>query len=138
MTSLEPLPLPELDGDWSAWLADRCASALDRAAELRAELVAGPADPLDVWNRLGIELANGPHAAHLMAQVHPDAGLREQAEGHVVEAEKFRTDLMLDAAVFAALAGVDAAGLDDGAGPGAGEDPARLPACRRRPRRRDP
>ncbi len=129
MTSLEPLPLPDLDGDWSSWLADRCATALARAADLRAELVAAPADPLDVWNRLGIEIANGSHAAHLMAQVHPDAELREQAEAHVVEAERFHTDLMLDAAVYAALAGVDGAGLDgaglDGArGPGAGEVPA--------------
>ena len=67
-----------------------------------------------MWNRLGIELSNGVHAAHLMAQVHPDAGLREQAEGHVVESEKFRTDLMLDSEVYAALVAVDRSTLDDG------------------------
>ena len=108
------LPLPDLDGDWSAWLADRCTIALARGAELRAELVAGTADPLDVWNRLGIELSNGVHAAHLMAQVHPDPELRAQAEGHVVDSEKFRTDLMLDADVYAALTAVSADGLEEG------------------------
>jgi thimet oligopeptidase len=115
VTTSEPLSLPDLDGDWSAWLSGRCDAALAAAAELRAALVAGATDPLEVWNRLGIELANGAHAAHLMAQVHPEAELREQAEGHVVEAERFRTDLMLDAEVYAALAALSTDGLDDAA-----------------------
>ena len=50
MTSLVPLPLPDLDGDWSAWLTERSETTLARAAELRAELVGGAADPLEVWN----------------------------------------------------------------------------------------
>jgi thimet oligopeptidase len=114
VTSLVPLPLPDLDGDWSAWLTDRSEHTLARAAELRAELVGGAPDPLEVWNRLGIELSNGVHAAHLMAQVHPDPALREQAEGHVVESERFRTDLMLDSDVYAALVAVDPDALDEG------------------------
>ena len=110
-----PLSLPDLDGDWSAWLTERCDTALTRAGGLRDELVADASDPLEVWNRLGIALANGVHAAHLMSQVHPDPDLREEAEKHVVAAEKFRTELLLDARVYAALVAVDPAGLDDDA-----------------------
>ena len=112
---LAPLGLPDLDGDWSGWLAERCGSALARAAELRADLVAGAEDPLADWNLLGIHLSNGAHAAHLLAQVHPEPGLREEAEQHVVASEKFRTELMLDAGVYAALAAVPTDDLDDGA-----------------------
>ena len=125
-----PLSLPDLDGDWSAWLTERCDTALTRAGGLRDELVADASDPLEVWNRLGIALANGVHAAHLMSQVHPDPDLREEAEKHVVAAEKFRTELLLDARVYAALVAVDPAGLDDDARRGLGPGSARSTSAR--------
>ncbi|HEY9564563.1 MAG TPA: hypothetical protein VIR30_12410, partial [Nocardioides sp.] len=69
MTALEPLALPAVDGDWEEWLDARCGAALEAAAGLRNELVAQPADQaLDLWNRLGIELADIFAVASLIAQ----------------------------------------------------------------------
>lgn len=111
---LTPLALPA-DDAWQPWLAERTEGALRRAAVLREELAAaGPERALDVWNRLNTELAGVFAVASLLAQVHPDPALRERAEAVEVEANKFRSELMLDARAQAALAGVDPATPDAG------------------------
>ncbi|MDT0203948.1 M3 family metallopeptidase [Nocardioides sp. AE5] len=113
---LTPLYLPTDPAAWSPWLADRCKDALARAGSLRDELVAAPpGQVLDTWNRLGIELAGVFALSSLLAQVHPEAAVREQAEEIEVEANRFRTGLMLDADVYAALLAVPGEGLDEAA-----------------------
>ncbi|MBD8870229.1 Zn-dependent oligopeptidase [Nocardioides sp. MJB4] len=106
------MSLPAPDGDWSAWLAERCSGALDRAAAQRDRLVVGDGDPLETWNTIGIHLADCLAAAGLLAQVHPDAGIRAEAEEAELAAERFRTALMLDDGVHSALAAVDPERLD--------------------------
>ncbi len=111
---LSTLTLPTVDGDWSGWLADRCTSALADAARLRSEIASGTTDPLQSWNDLLTALANVFAVSSLVSQVHPDQAVREQAEAVEVEANAFRTDLMMDAQVFRALGAVDPAGTDAG------------------------
>ncbi|MFS3128504.1 M3 family metallopeptidase [Nocardioides sp. Bht2] len=114
MTSeLMPLDLPE--ADWSSWLAERTDGALQRAAALRDELAEStPEQALELWNRVNTELAGVFAVASLLAQVHPEPALREQAEAIEVAANKFRSELMLDARAQAALAAVDPATPDAG------------------------
>lgn len=84
------------------------------AAGLRTEVAgSAPDEALDLWNRLNTELANVFAVASLLAQVHPEQDVREQAEGIEVEASRFQTELMLDAGVFAALSAVPTDGLDE-------------------------
>ena len=98
---LAALSLPAVDGDWMTWLEDRCRTALGRAKKLRTEVAtADPDATLEVWNRLHTELANAFAVAGLLAQVHPDHLVREQAEQLEVQANAFHTDLMLDVEVF--------------------------------------
>ncbi|MDN5892560.1 MAG: M3 family metallopeptidase, partial [Nocardioides sp.] len=111
---LAPLSLPGDRAEWPSWLADRCTRALAEAAGLRTEVAgSAPDEALSLWNRLHTELGNAFAVAELVAQVHPDAAVREQAEQIEVDATRFRTELMLDAAVFAALTAVPNDTLDD-------------------------
>lgn len=113
---LQPLSLPAADADWAPWLDDHCRGALARAEELRTTLAASdPGSVAGVWNRLHIELANAFAVAGLVAQVHPDKAIREQAEEIEVEANRFHTGLMLDVAAFTALDSVPKDGLDEAA-----------------------
>lgn len=110
---LLPLSLPDADADWSSWLDERCHGALARAGELRARLAgADPGAVLETWNDLHIELGNVFAVSSLIAQVHPDEAVREQAERLEVEANRFHTELMLDESAFAALSSVSVDGLD--------------------------
>jgi len=110
-----PLALPDVDGDWSVWLSRRCREGLDNAGALRDRLAGGGESTLGTWNQLQISLANVFAVTSLLSQVHPEAEVRELAEALEVEADAFRTELMLDADVHAALAAVPATELDDGA-----------------------
>lgn len=111
---LRPLPLPAADADWATWLDDRCRGSLARAEEMRAALPGrDPSEVLAAWNDLHVELANAFAVVSLIAQVHPDKGIREHAEQIEVEANRFHTELMLDPEAFAALAAAPAEGLDD-------------------------
>ncbi|WP_110208668.1 M3 family metallopeptidase [Nocardioides daejeonensis] len=110
---LTPLALPTTD--WSTWLAQRCRTGLDQAAELRQQLAADDTTALATWNELQIHLAGVFAVTSLLAQVHPDAEVRAEAEAIEVEASAFRTELMLDAEVFARLAAVPPEGLDEAA-----------------------
>ena len=98
---------------WAAWLRTRCDDQLAEAARLVKELKAPAADALTAWNDIHVALSNCFAAASLMAQVHPDDEIRTQAEHAEVEASRFRTDLMLDIEVYAALAAVDPDALED-------------------------
>ena len=76
-----------------------------------------PADEaiLQVWNDAGIALDNAAAACSLLSVVHPDPAVIGLAEQIELEVQAFRTDLFLDADVFALLGSVDGQPLDVGA-----------------------
>src|SRR5690349_14959382 len=112
----EPLSLPA--DDWKDWLEDRARGQLRRAGdEIAALKDAAPKDEviLQVWNDAAFAIRNAAAACSLLSAVHPDPeviGLAEQIE---LEVQAFRTDLFLDADVFARLGSVDGQPLDPGA-----------------------
>ena len=112
----EPLSLPV--DDWKGWLEDRARGQLRHAGDAIAALKdATPADEaiLQVWNDAGIALDNAAAACSLLSVVHPDPAVIGLAEQIDLEVQAFRTDLFLDADVFALLGSVDGQPLDVGA-----------------------
>ncbi|KRF14125.1 peptidase M3 [Nocardioides sp. Soil797] len=113
---MQPLSLPAAGADWGPWLDERCRGSLARAGEMRSKLAdREPGDVLGAWNELHVELANAFAVASLIAQVHPEQAIREQAEQLEVEANRFHTELMLDPAAFAALSAAPTDTLDEAA-----------------------
>jgi thimet oligopeptidase len=115
--SLEPLALPTGPDAWSGWLEERAAGMLARAAETVEALKAlDPGDTaiLDRWNDVGIALSNAAAVAGLLASVHPDPAVIEEAEALEVEARRFGSDLHLDRDVFERLGSLRGGTLDDG------------------------
>src|SRR5258708_31261159 len=64
------------------------------------------------FNDIGIELAGGGAECSLMAEVHPDAEVREAADTIVQELSAFGPRLGQDRPLYEALGGLDAAALD--------------------------
>src|SRR5258708_21640537 len=64
------------------------------------------------FNDIGIELAGAGAECSLMAEVHPDAEVREAADTIVQELSAFGTRLGQDRPLYEALGGLDAAALD--------------------------
>ena len=115
MTELLPLSLPESESAWAEWLTRRCADDLARVRTLVADLTADPGETtrtLAVWNRASLALANTSAVSSLMAQVHPDERVRDQAEASQREVQKLRTELGQNRALFDVLAAVPADTLD--------------------------
>ncbi|WP_323096917.1 M3 family metallopeptidase [Intrasporangium sp. YIM S08009] len=110
-----PLPMPGT-GDWLEWVATRGEQQLALVRELVDGLKADPrAEPLEVlrvWNEAQVALSNAASVGSLFAEVHPDASVRERAEGVAQEVQKLDTDLGLDTDLYAVLAGIDGADLD--------------------------
>ena len=112
----EPLSLPV--DDWKGWLEDRARGQLRHAGDAIAALKdATPEDEaiLQVWNDAWIALDNAAAACSLLSVVHPDPAVIGLAEQIELEVQAFRTDLFLDADVFALLGSVDGQPLDVGA-----------------------
>ncbi|TIC86615.1 M3 family metallopeptidase [Nocardioides sp. GY 10127] len=122
--TLAPLTLPTSadPADWLAFLDARSRAALPQAEglvdRLRAHEAGDPA-ALTTWNDLGVVLANASNSCGLLSQVHPDAGVRDEAEKLETELHGFRTRLMLDTDVYARLAALEGRSLDDVLGEGA-------------------
>ena len=110
---LTPLELPATD--WLGWLGARgdgqLAAAHDRVAELKA-VQAGDHAILRLWNDATIAIRNAASVAGLLSSVHPSEAVIDRAEALEVEVQRYTTDLYLDPVVYAALATVDADGLD--------------------------
>ncbi len=110
-----PLRLPAPDG-YPAWLAARVDEQLDRvrtlAEQLRGQTDASAVEVLETWNDIGIAFGAASAPAGLLANVHPDASLREQAEGVEQDARRLMTDLSLDRGLYDVLAAVDTSDLD--------------------------
>src|SRR5258708_18826704 len=64
------------------------------------------------FNDIGIELASAGAECSLLAEVHPDAEVREAADTIVQELSAFGTRLGQDRPLYEALGGLDAAALD--------------------------
>jgi len=104
------------DGDWLEWVATRGEQQLTLVRELvdglKADPPAAPLEVLRVWNEAQVALSNAASVGSLFAEVHPDASVRERAEGVAQEVQKLDTDLGLDTDLYAVLAGIDGADLD--------------------------
>lgn len=111
----EPLALPK--ADWPEWLDDYVRGGLRTAAETVAQLKAAtPGDTVEVlerWNDADIALRGAGSAAHLFAEVHPDAEVRRLADELLQEVERARTDRDLDRELYDLVAATDPATPDD-------------------------
>jgi thimet oligopeptidase len=107
------LPAP---ADWTDWLARRVDDQLAAAQHALEQLKDGTdrdaAAVLALWNDSDIGYANALAIASLLAEVHPDADLREQAEAAEQRARKSLTERDLDRALYDAVAATDGTGLD--------------------------
>ena len=114
-TELDPLTLPGT-ASWGDWATTRGGDAIARARQVVDVLKSAPPartlDALHQWNDAQIELSNAGALGALLAEVHPDGEVRAQAETVVQEVQKLTTDLGLDTDLYAALSGLDSAGLD--------------------------
>ena len=113
---VEPLELPAPDA-YAAWFAARTEENL-AAARALADRLRRTQDPpapevLGAWNDIGIALGAVLAPAGLLANVHPEEAVRDQAETAEQEARRLLTDLSLDRELFDVLAAVDSEGLDD-------------------------
>ncbi len=117
-TPLEPLALPAQAGAWLAWVHGRGGTGLSDAGNDVAALKSmspGDGSILQVWNDVQMALSGVFAVSSLFSVVHPDAAVMEAAEGYEIEARRFRTDLYLDAEVFAQLSSLEVTSLGGGA-----------------------
>jgi len=109
------LELPEGDG-WPSWLATRVDTALAAARDALEAIKDGSArstaDVLALWNESDIALRDAGSVSSLLAEVHPDAAVRAQAEGHQLAVTKASTERGLDRALYDVVAATSADGLD--------------------------
>ena len=94
-----------------------CAAHLARAEQIKGELKAVEGErtlvnTLEPLNMLLTELDRALPVAQLVANVHPNKDVREAAENCEQEAKKYLSALKRDRAIFDALGGVKAEGLD--------------------------
>ena len=110
------LELPSGDG-WRAWLANRVDTALAAARDALDAIKDGStrttAEVLALWNESDIAFANGAAVSSLLAEVHPDEAVREQAEKHVQTVTRARTERGLDRALYGLIEATDDDGLDE-------------------------
>ncbi len=94
--------------DWAAWLTDRVQSGVARAGELGSTLKDGTPrstlEVLDLWNDTDLELGNASSIAAVVAEVHPDAGVRATAEQLSQQVSAIETDRRLDRGLFEVIA----------------------------------
>ena len=118
-TDLHPAPLDlPGSGDWLAWVADRGRDQLAEARRLVDEIKDSPPEGtlavLERWNDAQVAIEHA-QALGLWAQVHPDEAVRTRSDEVGQEVQRFVTDLGLDRDLYAVLATLDPAGLDDDA-----------------------
>ncbi len=114
---LTPLRLPADADAWAPFVSERADRDLARARELLDTLKNGTArtaaDTLALWNDADICVRNAGALVGVLAQVHPDEQVRTLAEDREQQISRFETDRGLDRELYAVLAAVDPAGLDD-------------------------
>jgi thimet oligopeptidase len=112
VTLSDPIDLPG-GGDWLTWIAERSEGQLAQARRLVDEVKAGgsAADVLATWNRAETAIANAD-VAHLWAEVHPDAAVRDRADELSQDVQKYVTELGQDLDLYAVFDGLSTEGLD--------------------------
>lgn len=119
MPLVPPTAFPAEPDAWPAYLETTVDASLDDARALLARLKDGTPrtahEVLGLWNDADVALATASSAAHLLSEVHPDAGLRAAAEERAQAAEDLVTQRGLDHELWQVLAATDAEGLDPGA-----------------------
>ncbi|NUU19139.1 Zn-dependent oligopeptidase [Cellulomonas humilata] len=116
------MPTTSFPTDATAWpdfLATTVDARLDHARALVARLKDGAprttVEVLDLWNDADVAIGTASSAAHLLAEVHPDADLRVAAEERAQAAEDLVTERGLDHELWQVLAATDPDGLEPGA-----------------------
>ncbi|MBF4561357.1 Zn-dependent oligopeptidase [Microbacterium sp. VKM Ac-2870] len=117
MTSIEPLAFPTDPDDWTAFASARPADAVALVAEIDARLVgegdgADAAARLELWNDADLALRQATNEAYLLSEAHPDAAVRDIAEGQVQTLEALSASRLLDEGLFAVFDGLDDGALD--------------------------
>ena len=114
--SIEPECLPADPAAWEPYVRERVGASLATARLIVERLKDGTprttAETLALWNDGDIAIAHASGAAGLIAQVHPDLGVRTAAEDGTVEIARFLTGRALDRELFDVLAALDTDGLD--------------------------
>ena len=101
----------------AAGLADRNRTRIEHARALLERIGAtaagaGQAAVLGTLNEIGLELATAGSECGLLSEVHPDAAVREAAEGIVREVTRFSAELGQHRGLYDALGGLDEGSLD--------------------------
>jgi thimet oligopeptidase len=96
--------------------AATCLEGLERAKELRPQIIATPdrsiAGTLAVYNELLMSASASNAMAGLMSEVHPEEAIRDTARECEQDVSRFYSDLALDREMYDALAAVDVSGAD--------------------------
>lgn len=103
-TQPAPIDLPG-DGDWLAWVSQRCHDQLQEAQQQVGLVKAGSSDApvvLVAWNKAETAIANA-EAVALWAEVHPDQAVRDLADDLSQQVQKYVTELGLDRDLYAVL-----------------------------------
>ncbi|MBD3923620.1 Zn-dependent oligopeptidase [Nocardioides cavernae] len=101
-TQPAPVDLPG-DGDWLAWVSQRCRDQLEEAQQQVGLVKAGSSDApvvLVAWNKAETAIANA-EAVALWAEVHPDSAVRDLADDLSQQVQKYVTELGLDRDLYA-------------------------------------
>jgi thimet oligopeptidase len=119
VTVSAPLTLPTDPGDWAGFVDSRASAQLDLARQgsdrLKDGTARSAAEALAIWNEAEVAVRNAYSVVGLLSQVHPDAAVRDLAEGREQDIARFVTERGLDRELYAALAELDPAGLDESA-----------------------
>jgi len=111
------LELPGVGTDWSEFVKGRAEAGLARAREVVAELKSGtgrtPAETVALLNEGDIALANASSFTSLLAEVHPDGGIRTACEDYLTQAAILGAERGQDTELYAVLAAVEATELDE-------------------------
>jgi len=93
-----------------------CLAGLERARELRPQIIASKARTVDAtlvpYNELLMAASATNALAGLMSEVHPDESIRDAARECEQEVSRFYSDLALDRDMYDALAAVDVSTMD--------------------------
>jgi thimet oligopeptidase len=98
--------------------AATCLAGLERAKQLRPQIIAAPPEDRSVdgtlmlYNQLLMSASSSNALAGLMSEVHPDETIRDAARECEQDVSRFYSDLALDREMYDALAAVDVSAAD--------------------------
>ena len=104
---------PDRSGRAPELFTNTCGRSLESAESLRKEVKSDGAHVLARFNEMLLELDATAGSAELVANVHPDAKVREAAEQCERKLKELTTDIGLDRGLFDAVSGVTEDKLDD-------------------------